>query len=298
MSFKQGCFKPALIGCLGLLGIGVLLAVITAFIAWRGIDEQRIEEPELAPLAASSLGELTDAPGRVILDLRQGEFEIRPARAGEGITVRARYDREVFELSHDYETLPDSSWIYRVQFRRTMPALQAIFRALMGGDTDAYVHVHLPADIPIELEVHVAEGELEAEIGGLWITEGDIRFEKGGFSLDVDEPLRQPMNRLSIRCRMGGFEASRLGNTSPRLLDIDCKMGGADIDLGGFWVRDCDIQIAVRMGGMGVGVPDDVEVQGLGAAGSGLRHENAEIPSPVLRFSVSESMGEIEVYRR
>jgi len=298
MSIKRGCLKPTLFGCLGLLVFGFLFMGISAFLAWRGLDRQRVEDHEMTPVISGTSRGREAIAGRVILDLGQGEFQIKPARAGEGVRVEARYDQAVYELVENFEVLPDSSWVYGVRFRRTMPALQALFRALMGGDTDSYVHVYLPPDIEIALEVLVQQGGFEAELGGLWISEADVGFKMGGFSLSVGEPLRKPMERMSIKGRMGGFEAERLGNASPRSLSIDCKMGGADVDLRGAWLQDCDIQLTVRMGGMSVMVPDEVDVVGIPTLGSGLLRKDPEIPQTVLRFSVSESMGEIEVIPR
>jgi hypothetical protein len=298
MSFQKGCLKPALFGCLGILLIGILVIVISAFVAWRGLDKTQVEDQELTPVVVGPETRQSAAPGRVIVELGQGEFRIRPARPGEGVYVKARYDREVFELEDHFEGTLDSEWVYSVRFRRTMPALQALFRTLLGGKTDTYVHVYLPPDLKLSLDLLVEEGALEADLGGLWISDADIRFLKGGFELSIDEPLQEPMDRLAIRGRMGGFEAHRLGNASPRSLSVDCKMGGADIDLRGHWVQDCDIELAVRMGGMGVGIPRNVDARGISVAGSNLRRSDPEVPQPVLRFSLSQSMGEIECYRR
>jgi len=301
MGIKSGCLKPTLFGCLGLIVFGLIFGGISAFLALRGLDKQQIEEPELTHQLPGPAGGGEGSSGRVnqvILDLGEGEFKIRPAHPGEGVSVDAHYDREVHELQEDLEVRPDSSWVYRVRFRRTMPALQALFRALMGADAETYVRVNLPPDVPLALTIRSEKGGLEADLGGLWLTEADIRFRMGGFSLSVDEPLREPMDRLSIVGRMGGFEAGDLGNASPRSLDLDWRMGGASVDLDGPWASDADIRMTVRMGGMVVLVPEEVDARGVPDPGYHLRRDAAEVPPPVLRFSLSQRMGEIEVFRR
>ena len=130
---------------------------------------------------------------------------------------------------------------------------------------------------------------------GLWLTEAEIIFKKGGFSLDVSEPLREPLQRLKIHGYMGGFEADHLGNASPRILDVNCRMGGAEIDLRGQWANDCDLDLSVRMGGMAVLVPEDIRVQGVPAIDAGPLSENPEVPVPTLNFRLNQKMGEIEV---
>ncbi len=303
MSEKRGCFKIGLFGCLGIIIVLILLVGGTALVAWKNSGNVTIEDAVLTPDSAGASTEVkgakvTEVPagvGRVVLDLSQGEFEIHPDQPGQSIRVEASYDSEVYLLEDYYESLPDSSWVYGVRSGRTISGLQSLFRQLMGGGHSPKIDIYLPADMPIELQVRVREGGFEAELGGLWITSADFRYNKGGFSLNFDEPLREPMERLTFRGSMGGFEATRLGNASPKFLDVVCRMGGADIDLRGPWSRDADIRLNVTMGGMSVRVPDDVQVQGIEGAPRALKAGDAEVPLPVLRFSVKEKMGEIEI---
>jgi hypothetical protein len=298
MARKPGFLKSCLFGCLGILVFGLLFAAITALLAWRGLGDQEPVDEQLAPVAATEIGTQAAAPGRVTLVLGQGEFRILPAAPGEGLHVEARYDRNAYALTDSFARRPDRTWTYRIDFERTMPGLQALFQSLLGGDTETWVHVYLPPDVPIELEIAVEEGGFEADIGGLWITDADIAYRKGGFEFKVDEPLREPMESLHIEGSMGGFEATRLGNASPRRLDVHCRMGGADLDLAGRWVRDCDLNLSVNMGGMSVRVPEGVDVSGLEGRDTGLRTGVREVPLPVLNFTLREKMGEVEVWQR
>ncbi len=303
MSEKRGCLKTGLFGCLGIIVILIVVVGSTALVAWNRSGKVHVEEKVLTPAAAGAPSEVrgakvTEVPagtGRVVMDLAQGEFEIHPNQPGRGVRVEASYDSEVYLLEDYFESFPDSGWVYGVRSRRTISGLHALFRQLMGGGHGPRIDIYLPAEVPLELQVLVQEGAFEAELGGLWITSADFRYKKGGFSLSIDEPLREPMDRLTIRGSMGGFEADRLGNASPRLLDVVCRMGGADIDLRGSWSRDAVIRLDVAMGGMTVRVPDNVLVQGLESSSGALMAENEEIPRPVLQFSVKEKMGEIEI---
>ncbi len=234
-----------------------------------------------------------------MLDLRHGEFEIFPAAPGSGVRVEATYDRSMFELVEDFDPAGDDGWLYKVGFRRTIPGLQAAIAALIGGGTQATVHIYVPTDVPVALHARVEEGGCVADLGGLWLTDADLRFSKGGFDLRVSEPLREPLPRFAIKGRMGGFSASKLGNASPAVLTVDCAMGGADVDLRGAWTNDCDADFKIRMGGMSVGVPREVNALGLpDAARTGLRHPDGEIPVPELRFRWDASMGEVDFQRR
>jgi hypothetical protein len=305
MSEKRGCFKTGLFGCLGIFVILVVFVGVTALVAWNRAGTVTIEEKVLAPEtagrpAAVKNAKVTEVPagtGRVVLDLSQGEFEIHPDLPARGVRVEATYDSEVYLIEDYFESFPDSSWVYGVRSHRTISGLQALFRQLMTGGKGPRIDVYLPADIPLELQVLVQEGGFEAELGGLWITSAEFHYNKGGFSLSIDEPLREPMERMVIRGSMGGFEAERLGNASPKSLDVICRMGGADIDLRGDWAQDANIHMDVAMGGMGVQVPEDVQVVGVESTKGSFVSIAREVPLPVLRFSVKAKMGEIEVYQ-
>lgn len=298
MAKRPGCWKTTLFGCLGLIVLLVLFVGITALLARINLSDQKPVDDTIAPRAEAETtwdGPPLGKPGRLVLDIGQGEFQVSPAPPGAGLSLRARYDAEVHELTDEFVVNPDSSWSYTLHFHQTMPGLQALFRAIMGGSTDARVEVFMPPESPIELEILMREGGFEAELGGLWLTSADIDFARGGFSLDVHEPLVEPMDSFVIKGRMGGFDIRRLGNASPRLLDIDTSMGGASVDLEGAWRGDADIRLKSSMGGVDVRLPDDVVVEGVEAPRNDRLLRERETPVPVLRFDVQFKMGEIEI---
>jgi hypothetical protein len=303
MRKKPGCLKGGCFGCLGVLALLILIVGINLLIAWSRMDNTDIQDREMAPTtvidaeAATLNPEAIAAtrPGRVLLDLSQGGFNVYPAPEGESLSIKAHYDKSMYELEEEFTAPADSAWTYRLKFYRTMPWMQALFRQIMSDDKDPVVNIFLPRDIPIELGVIVQEGGFDADLGGLWITEGEILFQKGGFNLNVSEPMKEPMKRLKIHGAMGGFEADHLGNASPAVLDVRCRMGGAEIDLRGDWANDCDLNMSVRMGGMAVMVPPGIRVLGVPGIGSPALSENPEVPTPTFNFTLNQKMGEIEV---
>ncbi len=300
MATKKGVFKSCMFGCLGILVFGLLFTGVAALMAWRSVGDQDIQEADNTPAASEAFTERTGAPGRVILKLGQAEFRILKSDPGEGLRVEARYDREAYSLEDQFVRADDGTWTYALEFESTIPGMQSLFRSIMGADTKTYVYVYLPPDAPIALELYVEKGGFEAELGGLWLTEADITFHQGGFSLDIDEPMREPMERLRIKGAMGGFDARRLGNASPRTLDVTCRMGGADIGMGGEWAQDCDASLSISMGGMSVRVPEEIELEYGGEGGSGFERVEPgerEVPRPRLRLDVTQKFGEVEVRR-
>jgi len=285
-----GCF-----GCLGM--VALVLLVVSAFFgrAWMGVRNEQVVERVLEPaLPVAAVGDpATGAvPGRVVLRLRAGEFHIEPAGAGESLHVDAKYDERAYELRERFEPGEDG-WVYELDFEGKGSTWLGFFKAAIGG-TQPRVDVYLPSDVPLELVIDLLQGGAAMELGGLWLTSAEIEFSQGGFELEVSEPMREPMESLAIRGSMGGFIADGLGDASPRRLEVDCRMGGAEIDLRGNWLNDSDISISTSQGGASLRLPRDVTIVGLGGDHVGVRG-GAETPLPTLTFSVTARQGELEI---
>ncbi len=308
MSKGRGCLKNGCFGCLGVFVLLVVILGVNAIVVMSKSGDERIEDhvvgtelpvtneqPETDPSQDADLTKPAAGHGWLILELGQGEFQLHPGEPGEGVVVKANYDASTYELLQYNTTWPDSAWVYHVDFHRTISGLQAMMRDVMGGNHAPKVHIFIPPDLPLELNVLVKEGGLDADLGGLTLTDIDLRYNKGGISLGFGDPLAQPLNSLVINGKMGGAEIRRVGNASPSFLDVNCTMGGMDLDLRGDWINDCEAQVEVFMGGMQVQVPDNIDFEGAGEGGGKLKRTDAEIARPVLRMHQKAKAGEIEI---
>jgi hypothetical protein len=313
-------------GCLGCVGVLVLvLSAVTVLlslgrsaarsqrIATRSVEES-LPAPRIPPEAppageAEAAPAYSDAPplphlaftpeddaeiraGRVLIDLAQGEFHVEPAAPGEPLRVEAEYDENRYELVTRLEEDDDRRWSYEVRFRQTgTPGLLSFLAQLMGA-SNPRVTVSLPREVPMDLDLRFSRGGGRADLGGLWLTEASVAFTQGGGELEFSEPLEEPTEALTIDATMGGGSFRWLGNASPRTLKVVTQMGGGEVDLRGEWLRDCEISLESRMGGLEVRLPDDVITRGLprGRSAAG----DADASRPTLTFSYSRSMGEIE----
>ena len=307
--FLYSCF-----GCLGLMAFLVMIVVGLFGIAYVGINSEEVQRdtitPEI-PSAAISPGSIELTPpdsaaagqaapqldtepapipvaGRVILEAAQAGFEIEPGRPGEPLRLEASYDKNAFELEEILEAGEEGGWRYRVNFRRTAGSgLMATLRQIVGG-AKPMVKVFLPMDVPLDLEVKASQGGGEMDLGGLWLRTAAIKIQQGGMAISIAEPLREPMEHLSINASMGGFAAIKLGNASPRQLDIDFSMGGGLLDLRGAWRDDAQVNISASMGGGEVRLPRDVAIEGL-ELDRPRPSSTPELPLPTLKFTVSKS---------
>ena len=307
MAGPKGCLKSCALGCAGFVALLVVGGVVISALVWRTVGSDarrgRHEATEAAPppgAVSEPLGvraqRLTTAHGgRVRLALGEGEFRLRPAAPGEGLHAHADFDTTLYRLDERFAVLPDSTWDYRLECGRS-GSRSFLGQLLSGHRGNARVTVYLPPEVPLDLDLQARRGGCTADLGGLWLRQADLDLMQGGLELEFSSPLREAMESLVLRSRMGGVEAARVGNASPRRLDVDCAMGGGDIDLRGAWRGDCDARAAVRMGGISLTVPPGMRVEGDRASSPELSRP-AEVPAPVLRLTATQKMGEVEVRR-
>lgn len=308
MPGPKGCFKSCALGCAGFAALLVVGGVIISTLVWKSLNgdggRREAGSAQLAgaagavsePMSERAARLTTTRGGRVRLSLGEGEFRVLPAAPGDGLHARAEFDTTVHRLTEKFSVLADSTWEYSLECRQVVSG-SFIRQIVGGGKNNAKVTVYLPPEVPIDLVLRAQRGGCEADLGGLWLTRGDIDFLQGGIELEFSSPLREPMESLSLRTRMGGIAAARVGNASPRALEVECAMGGGEVDLRGAWRGDCTARASARMGGISLKVPAEMRVEGFGAREAAALSQPTEVPAPVLRLTATAKMGEIEVVR-
>jgi hypothetical protein len=308
---QSGCKTGFKFGCFGCLAVLVLMTVATAIvfgIAWNQVRNEEVETQELTqvlavpgpvgiedePLEVPTEFVVSEPAGRVVLDLRNTTFEIRPASPGEPLTVKAKFDINDYVLTESLEEeTGDRGWVYEVSFRRTSDSYAlSVLKELLGGSKPK-VKIFLPSDVPFDLEADFMQGGADVELGGLWLTNVDIRFLQGGGAVQFSEPLRHPAESLAIQFTQGGGAVEGVGKASPNFVDVSFSMGGGYLDLGGPWQGDAEITIDQSMGGVSVQLPRNAILRGIGRYDTEEPAEAGE-EVPVLRFSTSSHFGELD----
>lgn len=323
-SGRRGCFKYGCFGCLGTIGLVIIVfGVIAAMALIMGPPEQDFVRPEmvreLPGTAASAAGggadetsdrgdeapplqleELARTPGRVVLDLSGGQFEVVPGEPGEPVRVEGNYNAGAFELTERFEEEADGSWTWRVRFRRNVSWMRMLF-----GDQheDNRVRIVLPRDVPFVLDGDIGMGVSRIDLGGLSLIAVDLDLGMGEHRVGFSEPTPSPLERFVVDAGMGEFDVDRLGHASPAEVRVTGRMGEFSLDLHGEWKNDAEITAGWRMGQCTVRLPSDVAVKSEGAnvmmGGanlSGLRNRPDPPPgAPTLTIRVSGSMGELTV---
>lgn len=287
---KYGCF-----GCLGLVVLVLVVLLVVSGTAYFTARPERVESHQLTPGIPTKIAGEGSAGGRVVLTVQEAELHIVPVASGEPLRVEGRYDVNAFAL--EGELVPaegrDNAWIYRATFGRAERSGAFAGLVSVARGSTARIDVFLPADVPLDLKLNMQEGGAFVRLGGLWLRTADIEVESGAIDLDVDKPLREPMESLSIRTGRAGALLNHLGNASPQRFDLSYSMGQLDMDLGGQWLADAEITISGGMGGGVVHLPSGVNLEGLDY--HGVEAPGAPEPNlPTLTFSVATGMGWLE----
>jgi hypothetical protein len=249
----------------------------------REIDRPASEAqpPQSGPLVGEGL---------LILDLTVGNFVIQPGEVGEPIRVEAEFDTSSYALEESFESGDGDGWVYRLTFRQTGLIRDGGLRVLFGASYPE-VRVFIPPDVPVALRGQFSKCGADLELGGLWITEVDLEFEKGGLDVNVGRPLVAPARSFRVHGKQGGMSTSLVGNASPPEVDIYWQQGGSSVDLRGQWVNDSDVSVRSRMGGSHIHLPRGVRIEGLPGRGPLLTPSDEEVSLPTLRMSTSSAMG-------
>ena len=324
----RGCFKTGLLGCLVLVGVGVLGMLVLgglAFFSGRVQPEPTTESRahdlpgESSPIGvgdaaadAATLAteeQLADARsstpietealsaagvGTLQLDLSMGDFYLVPVEADEPLEVEADYDKARFELIEEFVEGDNDTWTYSVKMRskRTF---------LFGGNSRNRVEIRVPKGRPLSIVGDVKMGRADLDLGGLALQVVDLDTGMGEITLDVSAPTGTVAELFRVKGRMGQLTIDSLGNASPQEVDVRFRMGEARVDLDGEWLADGKVSMSCTMGECSARVPDDVFVDVAASASMGGRNvrlpDQTQVPegAPTVRLEMSGSMGEVRV---
>lgn len=76
-----------------------------------------------------------------------------------------------------------------------------------------------------------------------------------------ETPNPRTMRRLAIHSGAASFRGFRLANARTPVVSVDAGVGGVDLDFGGAWTQDVDLDVKVALGGATVRVPRGVGVR-------------------------------------
>jgi hypothetical protein len=278
-------------GCLVCTWIASLCLLVALFIGGRFLVQHISEHPEEMQLTheAPPAG---SPPGRIVLSLSSAAVTVKAGPAGGPIRVESNFDPDVHELEQNFEEADDGGWSYRLDFHEKK-ILHISVVSIWLGKRSPEVMVEIPRGLPLALETKMEGGYLALDLAGLELSSASVELDRGVLGMIVSEPLATPMERLSVKGRIGTMVLRSLGNASPKELDIQHGLGAALVDLDGLWLRDAAVDFQVAFGEGELRLPEGVRIEGLESTFS--QPAGEEIPKPTLSISTHFDVGDIRV---
>lgn len=128
------------------------------------------------------------------------------------------------------------------------------------GGASPELKVDLSREVPIDLVLEMGASETDLDLGGMRLHRLRVRSGASDAVLHFDSPNRVAMSSLEVAVGVAKVTARGLGNARARKLSVKVAVGGADLDFGGDWASDVDLDLQMAVGKASLRVPDDVGV--------------------------------------
>lgn len=256
--------------------------------------------PGTRPPAKPSTG-----PMQLTMDLREGEFDIKPGERNGGVKVEGKFSEALYELSQVSDTQNGASRTV-IRFRSKAPAWARMLAGIGDGeDNRPRLTLSIPPGVPIDLTLNVSMGQSRIDLGGLTLNDLGLDLSMGNHEVDFRQPVVDGMRRLRLNTRMGNVSVENLGNARVKTVDASGSMGNVRADLGGEWQpgAESELSFTQSMGEVRVTVPNNVRLEADVRDSEGKSRtvppgdQTTDPEAPVIKVRVSTSMGEGRVTR-
>ena len=114
---------------------------------------------------------------------------------------------------------------------------------------------------PLDLTLDLGAVEADLDLTGLKLSR--LRLESGASDgkLRFDSLNTTPMSVLQVSLGAASFRGERLANSNAREIRVDAGVGNVELDLGGQWTHDIELNVEVTLGIVTIHVPSDVGVR-------------------------------------
>jgi hypothetical protein len=181
------------------------------------------------------------------------------------------------------------------------------------GDENELAELRLglgPA-VPLDLSIELGATEADLDLSTLRLARLKIESHASDASVRFDAPNPLAMKTLELDVGAAGLTALRLANANAGDIRVSAGLGNVDLDLGGEWTKDINLEIDATLGVVTVHVPSDVGVRvelqrtlagfghrGLTSRDGAFYSDNWESASRKLRIRTDVKLGRFELDQR
>jgi hypothetical protein len=228
-------------------GPGLLGYVVASTLAAAPLGAQSWRSLEVARQLSDS------APTKVQVVYGTGMFGLRGATRPLLYHMQLRYDATRTQPTHTFDAAT----------RRLQLGVQKSDVRFTGRNDSESGQLQLELSRATPLDVMLDLGAVEADLDLTGLKLSRLRVESGASDgkLRFDSLNTNPMSLLQVSLGAASFEGERLANANAREIRVDAGVGNVELDLGGQWTHDIDLNVDVTLGIVTIHVPSDVGVR-------------------------------------
>lgn len=173
-----------------------------------------------------------------------GRFSVRPAPAGVLYRMHIRYDAERFEPVSEYED---------GRLELGVEGTESGFH--IGKDHEGDLELLLARDVPMDLDLEFGAVWADIDLGGLALTDLDLRTGASESRMDVSIPNPVRLRKATFEIGAADFTAHHLGNLNADRIEVSTGVGEIQLHLTGEWRRDSEVSVKMGLGSLELRVP-------------------------------------------
>lgn len=195
----------------------------------------------------------SDAPAVVRVEYAAGTLNLNPTTDAVLYRMKLRYDAERSTPVAAYDAGARTMTI------GTHSAVASGWRSTRGdGNT---LQADLSNRVPFRLALELGATRADVQLGGLRLTDLDVRTGASELHVDVDAPNTESPAQFNLDVGAADATIRRAGNLHASRVRINIGAGSLDYDLAGSWTGDVELEANVAIGSLTLRVPSDVGVR-------------------------------------
>ena len=193
----------------------------------------------------------TEASVNVEVKYGAGQLRVGPATLGTLYRMKLRYDEDAFEPVSQYQ-------------RGTLRLGEetANRRVPVGRDHDeGSMELELARGVPMDLRLDFGAVRADLDLGGLALTDLELRTGASETTLDVSSPNTVQLRRADLEVGAAEFTARQLGNLNTSDLSVSAGVGKVRLELTGQWRENATVAVQMGLGSLELVVPEGLGVR-------------------------------------
>jgi hypothetical protein len=219
-------------------------ALVVAPCASLGAQRWRTLEVGRQAIDSGALG--------VKIDYWGGKLGIRAGSATYLYQAQLRYDGERNEPIYSFDR---QARRLSVGLKKASPRVSEEERRM------ADMRLDLSPNAPLDLALDLGAVDADLDLSRLRV--GRLRVDANASQTRIrfDTANTVPMSMLEVDAGAAGVKLEQLANANARDVRVKARLGGVELDFGGQWTQDIELNIEVLLGGVTIHVPSDVGVR-------------------------------------